>query len=296
MNAERYHDNMLQDVFLLNDERTILESGTNVYPRPEYHPDRVMNVHDLLYVVEGEMRVAQDEENYTLHSGDLLILYAGCHHWGTSRCSVNCRTLFIHFNCLPSDRHQAVFSEPEVEASSSGKNILLPSQIHCGIAERIEELFHQINHVFWSRRSDKSRVLSLMINLLLCELGHVARKQQPHSDPWTVELLRYLNNDLTRNVSLEEISERTGMSVRTVSERFRTVTGQSIHQYQLNLRLDAAYSCLRSERRSVKEVASMFGFCDPYYFSRMFKQKFGQSPSEIRNRDPGANLHRSPVD
>lgn len=287
---------MNREVFHLGDARIVTNSGTNVYPRPEYHPDRIMAEHDLLYIVDGEMKVSQDDDTYTLHSGDIITLFAGCHHWGPALCSVNCRTMFIHMNRIAGDRHNADFSMPETEAASAGASILLPTCFHCGDSNRIEEIFQEINHVFWSRRSDKNRVLALLCNLLLCELSHVARKTQLKSDPWTVQLLRELNNDLSKNVSLEDIAKSAGMSVRTASERFRSVTGKSIHQYQLNLRLEAAYNTLREEGRSVKEVSAMYGFCDQYYFSKVFKQKFGHSPSEVRSKDPWANMHRYPVD
>lgn len=47
---------------------------------------------------------------------------------------------------------------------------------------------------------------------------------------------------------------------------------------------------------NVKTVAERFGFCDPYYFSRMFKKRFGVSPKQIKAHDPSANINRPPAD
>lgn len=86
-----------------------------------------------------------------------------------------------------------------------------------------------------------------------------------------------------------------GMSVRTLSKRFKDITGISIHQYQMNTKLESAYHALRSGSVTVKTVSERFGFCDPYYFSRAFKEKFGVSPSKLIGSAPGANINRPPV-
>ena len=73
------------------------------------------------------------------------------------------------------------------------------------------------------------------------------------------------------------------------------MTGQSLHQYQINMKLDSAYRALRDGAGSVKSVSERFGFCDPYYFSKMFKKKFGFPPKQIKGTMPGANINRPPV-
>ena len=49
------------DVLALSYAREVTLCGINLYPNPEYHPDRIMDEHDLLYIQEGEWKVGQDE-------------------------------------------------------------------------------------------------------------------------------------------------------------------------------------------------------------------------------------------
>ena len=53
------------------------------------------------------------------------------------------------------------------------------------------------------------------------------------------------------------------------------------HKFLTDRRLQTAASMLRSQYNdgNVTEVARLCGFREPLYFSRMFKKKYGMSPS-----------------
>jgi transcriptional regulator GlxA family with amidase domain len=63
---------------------------------------------------------------------------------------------------------------------------------------------------------------------------------------------------------------------------FKKYTGISPGQYHLQLRLIRAKELLISTDQSIKEISYDLGFQSIYYFSRIFKNKLGVSPSEIR--------------
>ena len=277
----------------LSPKRQVSLCGTNVYPVPEPHLDRVMDEHDLLYIFSGEQAIAQDDEQFTLQTGDLIFLRAGAHHWGTAPCSVNMRSLFIHFNELPSDR-SAKFPTPEMTDAHTGNTIMLPTVIHCGQETTTTRLINHIIEVFWSHRPNKERRLSLMLNLLLDELAAISQQNETQREEWTVAVISLFRKHPERMYSLEEIADAVQMNVRTLSNRFREITGESVHQYQLNMKLESAYRELRTGTRTIKDVAFSYGFCDAYYFSRLFKKKFGMSPKQVK-RDPSANINRNPV-
>lgn len=65
---------------------------------------------------------------------------------------------------------------------------------------------------------------------------------------------------------------------------FKAHTGITPVTYLTHLRIQYAVSLLRNKSLTVKEVAWMTGFSDPYYFSRIFKKVMGESPDNWRNK------------
>lgn len=283
---------MSYTILPMTGQRKVTLCGTNVYPVPEPHVDRILPEHDLLYIYSGEQPIAQDDESFTLQTGDIILLRAGSHHYGTAPCSVNMRSLFIHFNAIPGDRGEKFLTREEIETQSS--DIILPTVIHCGQNNAATRLINDIIGLYWSHRPNKERRLTLLLNLLLDELVAIALEDESRQEEWTVTVISMFRKHPERMYSLEEIAEHVQMNVRTLSARFREITGESVHQYQLNLKLEAAYKALRGGNRTIKDVAMSYGFTDAYYFSRLFKKKFGMSPKQVK-RDPSANINRTPV-
>lgn len=286
---------MSYTVLTLSSQRRVTLCGTNVYPVPEQHPDRVMPEHDLLYIYSGEQPVTQEDESFSLQTGDLMVLRAGSHHYGSGTCSVNMRSIFIHLNALPGDYKAEDLSPEEISASMDTQSVVLPTVIHCGQKNECTQLINEIIDVYWSHRPGKERHLTLLVNLLLDELAFVGMESETSREEWTVAVISLFKKHPEKMYSLEELAESVNMNVRTMSARFRDIMGTSIHQYQMDYKLEAAYRDLRIGEKKIKEVALSYGFTDPYYFSRQFKSKFGVSPKQIRQRDPSANINRTPV-
>ena len=70
-----------------------------------------------------------------------------------------------------------------------------------------------------------------------------------------------------------------------IRKLFKKSTGATPHQYLLRLRLhDAALMLSENggQKRTINDITRACGFLDPFYFSRMFKKKYGVSPSSYR--------------
>jgi AraC-like DNA-binding protein len=93
-------------------------------------------------------------------------------------------------------------------------------------------------------------------------------------------------------LDVQNLARELRVSYRWFRDAFAQRTGFSAHQYLLELRLAHARALLTQTNLRVKEIATQSGFEDEHYFSRMFKAKAGQPPSEWRLRVRGEKTAR----
>ncbi|MFP4027318.1 MAG: helix-turn-helix transcriptional regulator [Candidatus Brocadiia bacterium] len=91
----------------------------------------------------------------------------------------------------------------------------------------------------------------------------------------------YINNNLDKKISLQELGEMARLSPNYLNRLFKDWAGQPIHQYKVRRRMETAMQLLREGELLIKQVARKVGYEDPLYFSRAFHDYFGRWPSDI---------------
>ncbi|MBO4915959.1 MAG: helix-turn-helix transcriptional regulator [Oscillospiraceae bacterium] len=84
------------------------------------------------------------------------------------------------------------------------------------------------------------------------------------------------------NFELDEFLRSFPFSDDYLRKMFKRETGVTPHRFLSDKRLEIAASCLSSthnDGQNITEIAHLCGFREPLYFSRMFKKKYGVSPS-----------------
>jgi AraC-like DNA-binding protein len=93
----------------------------------------------------------------------------------------------------------------------------------------------------------------------------------------------YIHAHPSRHISPSELSGLSGVSVRSLQYAFHTATGQTISHYQRDLRLaKAREEVLSHNDLPLGAIAFKWGFGSPSRFTQLFKESYGQTPSEAR--------------
>ncbi len=99
------------------------------------------------------------------------------------------------------------------------------------------------------------------------------------------ELLALVEQNISNpDLSIDFIVEAMGMKRTAFFRKVRGVTGYAPKEYVRLIRLKKAAALLDEGRHNVSEVSYMVGLSDPFYFSKVFKQQFGMSPSAYQQR------------
>ena len=143
------------------------------------------------------------------------------------------------------------------------------------------------DHALWSQFLTEAPPPSQTYDQALAPLNIMvdrlfAQEATESSDEYTA-LLRYLN-EYHVDICLEDLCRQFGRSRSHISHLFKKRSGLTIREYCVSLCLEDARRLLLMSDRSVTEIAYDTGFCDPSYFIRRFKAKFGASPHQFRKQ------------
>ena len=97
-------------------------------------------------------------------------------------------------------------------------------------------------------------------------------------------LLAWVQSNLKRELPVELMAKRAGMSPRTFARRFRRQTGTTPHQWITHLRLLAAQQHLERTEASIDEVAEAVGWQTAATLRQQFTKQLGTNPTSYRRR------------
>lgn len=98
------------------------------------------------------------------------------------------------------------------------------------------------------------------------------------------ECIKIIEADFNLDLSLNSVSERLHLNVAYLGQKFKKETNQSFAQYLNEFRMNKAKELLKTTRLNINEVAQSVGYSNEGYFYKKFKEVFGLSPKELRNK------------
>lgn len=113
--------------------------------------------------------------------------------------------------------------------------------------------------------------------------------EQPGADGSSLEpLLRWMEENAHRRLTLDDIAIRATMSTRTLNRRFREQTGTTPLRWLHRSRIRRAQYLLETTGHSVERIAIQVGFGSPTTFRDRFKRLVGTSPQAYRRAFQGS--------
>jgi transcriptional regulator GlxA family with amidase domain len=143
------------------------------------------------------------------------------------------------------------------------------------------------------RHLDHATVQKALRILLVGEMqkGNAPQPHPPGLEPATHPKIKravlLLEQQVGRNVPLEELACKLNLSPRQLERLFKAETGKSPRAFANILRLRTAAWLLTSSDRTVADIASSCGFSDASHLGREFRKQFGVPPVMFREQRSG---------
>lgn len=109
-------------------------------------------------------------------------------------------------------------------------------------------------------------------------------KQYNTEDIFITKLKKYIKKNL-QDTSLngDVLGKAFRMSRMQLHRKLKALTNQPTSEFIQSIRLDTAIKLLTQKELNISEIAYQTGFSSPSHFSRVFKKKYGKTPSEFLN-------------
>ncbi|MES4891641.1 helix-turn-helix domain-containing protein [Streptomyces sp. NPDC096012] len=184
------------------------------------------------------------------------------------------------------ERHPEVTVDPNVLYVDNGQFLT-----SAGAAAALDMCLHMIRKDFGSAVAAHAARMSVMpLEREGGQAQFIVHALPPAPAGTTLEpLLQWLEDHCDRELTLDEVAARAGMSTRTLNRRFREQTGTTPLQWLHRARVRRAQYLLETTSHTVEHIAVQTGFGSPTAFRERFRRVAGTSPQAYRKsfRAPG---------
>ncbi len=224
----------------------------------------------LIYVKKGEGFLNVENKKYTFHREDVVLV--DCykpHIYGTTKDS---EILWFHFNGSTSREYVQMVLNSTGPVCSVRNLISFEKDLN-----RILLMISggsAVNDALCSYY-----IVKILTDLVICSSQNL-KEENTHSISETV--ISYINDNIREHLSLEDLSNRVGLSPFYFTRLFKKETGHTPHEYIIQSRINIAKFYLKSTTYSIKEICYSSGFSSESSFCTTFRRVCGMTPSEYR--------------
>ena len=242
----------------------------------------------IIYTVSGNISVTVSGKKLdTLAPGSLLYVPAGVPYSLKAR-YFKAVIIGFDFTTAHPTADGAIVPVPVAECDGSlcrVSDILEPFSGHIFIAdmESERERFLEMESIFTSAQGSFLARISAMLKLLILK---IAESIDENALPARMvdALDGYIRENCSEEISNTEIGAIFGYHPFYVSKLLKERKGQTLRQYIMAYRLKLARRMLEFTDKSTAEIAEEAGFTDASYFAKTFKNAFGTTPKDYRNK------------
>lgn len=217
---------------------------------------------ELVYFLDGTGTTIIGDDTYQVQSNCFCLIPPGVTHCQISETAITSICLRISNSGLE---------------SSSGFWVDAEGEVKYYLEKLMEELSGQ--------RPAYSMITEGLLTTTIGLIKRAIKENVPQDRKQAlVSRALYIIESKDGNLSIDEIAGQLFVSKDYLRHLFTQYTGQSPIKAIINARIEHAKSLLRNSELSISNISEMCGFENQYYFSRLFKNVTGKTPSTFRKK------------
>ena len=226
------------------------------------------------YVEEGCGTVHINGETFYPRGGDSYFLHAKKDHY------------YYSDHETPWKKHFINISGKLVESLAEGYGV--SDTAHFPGLDLSAELLRIIDIAKRGEMDSTPEIIEILNRMLLKMHNSIKKDDEPSR--LAENMKDFLNTKITSKFHIDLLCKHISMSESQTIRLFKKNFGTTPYTYVLNKKISFAKKLLIDTNISVKEISTKLCFADEYYFSNIFKQKTGCSPSQYRRSHIGNKM------
>ena len=219
----------------------------------------------LYYVTKGGGFLKTEDQTVEMTAGNVYFIPAGC------RFSCGCEhmeKIFFHFVISTPEKYELsftpcrIYSLPYSHEKLETMKELLKSREHLGILRLRLALLETLSELF--------------------ERFPLERSERKEASLLVRAVIGYIEEHISIGLTVSEIATALYLSESKIRTTFRRELDIPIGKYIDDMVFIKARQLLSDPQNTIASVSTELGFCDQFYFSRRFKEKFSVTPSKFK--------------
>lgn len=248
-------------------------------PEPDKFSKHCHNMYEVIYIKEGSGFFHVEGMRYKINNNTLLIFKPLEFHYVEIIASTSYERYVINFE------ESAIFENHDELLEIFKKRNLGSNNIMWDEDKSLEALFMRFDHNLSLNDLEKNTMTKLLLNelLILLRNKYSLKLYNLSGEKLIVRIINYINDNLTSQIKLEQLSERFFISKYHLQHMFKKHTGIPIMEYIIRKRILKAQQLIEEGLKTSK-AASICGFNDYSSFYRAYVKHTGTKPSDKINK------------
>ena len=241
-----------------------------------WNKGRVLQEYQINYITLGDGILETHDGSFPISEGTIILIRPN--EWHRYR-PVRTTGWFEHYVGFMGEYADKMFRSSDVLNNAP--------VIQIGFQETIINNFQDILNYAKSERPGYHQICSgLVLHILGQIIAYKKNENFRHSPIETIiqKTCMIIRDNPSHNLNIEMLADEMKVNYSLFRKAFKRYTGLSPMQYHSSLRMKQAIYLLTNTDLSVKEISFNLGFCSVFYFSKLFKEKTGRTPSDFRRR------------
>lgn len=243
----------------------------------------------LTYFMRGRGNIRVEGQFYQIEAGDIILLNPNELHVCTIDGDIPHERIALYINASILDSFgcgQHTFFDAFYERKNGCRNLISAEDVNkYDVGNQLRKIL-----ALTAENTTESTVLAICaIIQLLAILNQILANQNPESfefssgDKRINEVIRYLNQNYTKQLSIEMIAENFHFSRYHLCRVFKEYVGTTIWEYLIYRRL-IVFNQLVCQNYSLEEASYRVGFHNYSNFYRLYKKYIGITPTQYKHK------------